>query len=143
MFKHIMVPVDLAHSDRLKGALKVAADLADHYGARVTYVGVTSPQPSSVAHTPQEFAEKLARFAAAQTETTGVKEAGSHPITSHDPSIDLDKALAEAGESLGADLIVMGSHIPRAFDLRSHGAHLAQLSHHSVMLVRDEAGSAA
>jgi hypothetical protein len=31
----------------------------------------------------------------------------------------------------------MGSHIPRFLDLRSHGGHLASLSHHSVMLVRD------
>ncbi|MDG4647569.1 universal stress protein [Roseibacterium sp. SDUM158017] len=139
MFKHIMVPVDLGHADRLDRALKVASDLATHYGSRVTYVGVTMPQPSSVAHNPKEFGEKLARFAAAQTETSGVDDAGSHPIVSHDPSVDLDRALVDACEELGCDLIVMGSHIPRAFDLRSHGAHLASLSHHSVMLVRDEA----
>ena len=63
MFKHIMVPVEtLRHEGQLDRALGVAADLAGHYGARVTYVGVTVPQPSSVAHTPQEFAEKLAHF---------------------------------------------------------------------------------
>ncbi len=139
MFKHIMVPVDLAHEGQLDRALKVAADLAEHYGARVTYVGVTTPQPSSVAHTPQEFAEKLARFAAAQGETLGVAEPGSHPIVSHDPTVDLDKTLVDAVDELGADLVVMGSHIPRHFELRNHGAHLAALTHHSVMLVRDEA----
>jgi nucleotide-binding universal stress UspA family protein len=139
VFKKIMVPVDLGHADRLARALKVAADLAGHYGAEVVYVGVTSPQPSSVAHTPKEFAEKLARFAAAQTETSAVVHAGSHAITAHDPSVDLDGKLVEAAETLDADLIVMGSHIPRAFDMRSHGAHLASLTHRSVMLVRDEA----
>ncbi len=138
MFKHIMVPVDLAHEGRLERALKVAADLARHYGSRVTYVGVTTPQPSSVAHTPQEFAEKLARFAAAQGEANGVTEAASHPIVSHDPSIDLDKMLTDAVDELEADLVVMGSHIPRHFELRSHGGHLASLTHHSVMLVRDD-----
>jgi len=137
LYTHIMVPVDLAHEGRLDRALKTAADLAQHYGARVTYASVTGSQPSSVAHTPQEFAEKLARFSVAQGETAGLSEVGSHPIVSHDPSVDLDRALADAADELGADLIVMGSHIPRAFDLRSHGAHLAQLSHHSVMLVRD------
>ncbi|MCU4653539.1 universal stress protein [Roseibacterium sp. SDUM158016] len=139
MFRHIMVPVDLGHADRLDRALGVAADLARHYGARVTYVGVTVPQPSTVAHNPEEFAEKLARFAAAETEVRGVVDAGSHPIVSHDPTIDLDGRLASAADELGADLIVMGSHIPRRFELRSHGGHLAALSHHSVMLVRDPA----
>jgi nucleotide-binding universal stress UspA family protein len=138
LFKHIMVPVDLAHEGRLDRALGVAADLAGHYDARVTYVGVTWPQPSKVAHSPQEYAEKLARFAAAQGETRGVADAGSHPIISHDPSIDLDRKLVAAADELEADLIVMGSHIPRFLDLGSHGGHLASLSHHSVMLVRDE-----
>jgi nucleotide-binding universal stress UspA family protein len=67
-----------------------------------------------------------------------VAEPGSHPIVSHDPTIDLDKTLVDAVDELGADLVVMGSHIPRHFELRNHGAHLAQLTHHSVMLVRDE-----
>ena len=137
MYKHIMVPVDLAHEGKLDRALKTAADLALHYGARITYTGVTSPQPSSVAHNPAEYGEKLSRFAAAQGKTAGLSDVKSHPIVSHDPSVDLDRTLAEAAEQIGADLIVVGSHIPRAFDLRSHGAHLAQLSHHSVMLVRD------
>jgi nucleotide-binding universal stress UspA family protein len=76
VFKHIMVPVDLAHEGRLDRALDVAADLAAHYGARVTYVGVTVPQPSSVAHNPEEFAEKLARFAAAAGRDARRRRAG-------------------------------------------------------------------
>ncbi|GAA5068639.1 universal stress protein [Roseibacterium beibuensis] len=139
MFKHIMVPVDLGHVEKLDRALSVAADLARHYAARVTYVGVTSPQPGSVAHTPEEFAEKLARFTAAQAEVRRIEDVASDPVTVHDPSVDLDKTLAKTGEDLGADLIVMGSHIPRRFDMRSHGGHLAALSHHSVMIVRDDA----
>jgi nucleotide-binding universal stress UspA family protein len=119
-----MVPVDLGHIDKLDRALKTAADLAAHYGAKVTYVGVTSPQPGAVAHSPEEFAEKLARFAAGQTELTGIEHAGSQAITVHDPSVDL---------------IVMGSHIPKRLDLGSHGGHLAALTHRSVMLVRDAA----
>jgi nucleotide-binding universal stress UspA family protein len=139
LFKHLMVPVDLGHIDKLDRALKTAADLAAHYGAKVTYVGVTSPQPGAVAHSPEEFAEKLARFAAGQTELTGIEHAGSHAITVHDPSVDLDRKLAEAANTLGCDLIVMGSHIPKRLDLGSHGGHLAALTHHSVMLVRDAA----
>ncbi|MGP1358366.1 universal stress protein [Roseicyclus sp.] len=137
MFRKIMVPVDLAHANRLARALQVAADLAAHYGATIVYVGVTSPQPSSVAHSPKEFAGKLARFAVAQAEAYGVSEATSHPIVAHDPSVDLDRVLDRAADETDADLIVMGSHIPRAFQMRSHGGHLASTTRRSVMLVRD------
>jgi nucleotide-binding universal stress UspA family protein len=131
-----MVPVDLAHTDRLETALKVAGDLAGHYGAKVTYVGVTSGQPGSVAKTPAEFAEKLKRFAAAQGELQEIGDVASHAITAHDPAIDLDKKLEAAVHEIGADLVVMGSHIPKAFDLGSHGGRVATHTDVSVMLVR-------
>jgi nucleotide-binding universal stress UspA family protein len=136
VFQHIMVPVDLGHTDKLETALRAAADLAGHYGARVTYVGVTSGQPSSVAHTPQEFAEKLAKFAAVQAEVNGVAEVASHAVTAHDPAVELDRKLEDAVQEIGADLVVMGSHIPRAFDLGSHGGRIATHTDVSVMLVR-------
>ncbi len=136
MFSHIMVPVDLAHPDKLEAALKTAADLAGHYGARVTYVGVTTGQPSSVAHTPKEYAEKLAKFAAMQAEVNAVAEVASHAITAHDPAVELDRKLEEAVHEIGADLVVMGSHIPRTFDLGSHGGRVATHTDVSVMLVR-------
>ena len=52
MFRHIMVPVDLAHEATLAHALSVAADLAKHWGAQVTYVGVASSAPGKLAHNP-------------------------------------------------------------------------------------------
>lgn len=136
MFKHIMVPVDLTHLDKLERALTVTGDLAGHYGARVTYVGVTTPQPSPVAHNPKEFAEKLAKFAAAQGELRNLPEVATHPITSHDPAVDLDRALEKAVHELGVDLVVMGSHIPRRFELGTHGGRVASHTDVSVMLVR-------
>ena len=136
MFKHIMVPVDLAHPDRLEAALATAGDLAGHYGARLTYVGVTSSQPGSVAHSPEEYSEKLMRFAAAQAELHGAGDVASHAIVAHDPSIDLDKKLEAAVHDIGADLVVMGSHIPKMFDLGSHGGRVATHTDVSVMLVR-------
>jgi nucleotide-binding universal stress UspA family protein len=131
-----MVPVDLAHPAKLEAALKVAGDLAKHYGARVTYVGVTGPQPGSVAHDPQEYAEKLAKFAAIQAELHNLPEIATHPVTAPDPAVELDRALEQALGQLGADLVVMGSHIPHRFDLGSHGGRIATHSHVSVMLVR-------
>jgi len=136
VFSHIMVPVDLAHSAALEPALKVAADLAGHYNARVTYVGVTGSQPSSVAHDPKEFGIKLSEFAAGQKDKHGIAQATAHAIPAHDPAADLDRALEEAVNDLDADLVVMASHIPRHFDLGSHGGRVASHARASVMLVR-------
>jgi nucleotide-binding universal stress UspA family protein len=111
MYGKIMVPVDLAHLQRLGKALEVAADLAKHYRIPVCYVGVTVPMPNPVARTPQEHEEKLARFGAEQATKHGI-EAGTAAYTSRDPSADLDKRLIKAASDTGSDLIVMASHVP-------------------------------
>ena len=111
MYGKIMVPVDLAHVDRLGKALDAAADLAKHFGASVCYVSVTVPMPTPVAHTPQEHAEKLARFGTEQAAKHGI-ETETASYTSHDPAIDLDQKLIEAARDTRSDLIVMASHVP-------------------------------
>ncbi len=111
MFKHIMVPVDLAHAGQLDKALSCAADLAKLYGAEVTYVAVTAATPGSVAHNPKEFAEKLDAFAAEQAKTHGIS-ASAHAVTSHDPRVDLDPTLLKVVTDTGADLVVMGAMCP-------------------------------
>lgn len=137
MFTKIMVPVDLAHADKLERALQCAADLATHYKATVVYVGVAAATPGSVAHTPQEFAEKLAAFAAAQGESAGIST-DSLAMTSHDPSTDLDPTLLDALDQCGADLVVMASHIPNLTDYirPSNGGTIARRAKVSVMVVR-------
>lgn len=137
MFTRLIVPVDLAHAETLAKALQAAADLARHYGAKVTYLGVTTNTPSSVAHNAEEFAEKLARFAAAQGEMHGI-DADSHAAVSHDPTIDLDDTLIKASEELGGDLIVMASHVPGLADYvwPSNGGTVAGHAKASVMVVR-------
>jgi len=111
MYQKVMVPVDLAHIERLSKALDTATDLAKHYGIPVCYVGVTVPMPNPVAHTPQEYATKLAQFGAEQAQKHGLTvETVSY--TSHDPAIDLDEKLLEAAKDTKSDLIVMASHVP-------------------------------
>ncbi len=137
MFAHIMVPVDLAHEDKLGRTLKCAADLARRWEAKVTYIGVTSSAPSSLGHTPEEYKERLARFAAAQGELEGV-DASSHTIVSHDPAVDLNKTLMKALDEVGGDLVVMESHLPSIADYiwASHGGYIAEHAKITVMLVR-------
>lgn len=138
MFSTVMVPVDLAHSDRLAKALDCAAMMARAEGATLVYVGVSAAAPSSVAHTPEEYAEKLAAFAAEQGRAHGV-ETTSHAVTSHDPATDLDPALLQAVEDTGADLVVMASHIPNVADhiWPSNGGTIATRAKTSVLVVRD------
>jgi len=137
MYSTIMVPVDLAHTDKLEKALKTAADLAKHYGAPVTYLGATPPTPSPVAHTPEEFGQKLAAFAEKQGSGNGI-ETKSKWVISHDPAVDLVDVLITAIEDTGADLVVMGSHQPGMSDhvFASHAGYVASHAHTSVMVVR-------
>ncbi|TCO70621.1 universal stress protein [Rhodovulum euryhalinum] len=138
MFRHILAPVDLAHLDRLSRALEVTADLARHYGIAVTYVAVTAPQPGKVAHNPEEFSRKLKAFADEQTARHG-HGADARAVISHDPAVDLDRALRQVREEIGADLVVMGSHLPTLGDYvwPSHGGKLALHTHASILLVRE------
>mgnify|MGYP000135559514 CR=1 FL=1 len=137
MFKEIMVPVDLRHVANLTKTLTVAADLAQKYGARITYVGVTGSEPSAVAHNPEEYAEKLAQFAASEAAMHGF-DARGHTIVAHDPAVDLNHKLADAVKELHADLVIMATHVPNVADFiwASHGGHLAAHSKASVFLVR-------
>lgn len=112
MYERIMVPVDLAHVDRIEKALVSAADLSKHYKAPVTYVAVATTVPNEVAHTPQEYEKKLKAFAEQQASTYGLHDSDAKFYTSHDPAVDLDEKLLQAIDDCGADLVVMASHIP-------------------------------
>jgi len=137
MYKKIMVPVDLAHIERLEKAIGVSTDLAKLYGIPVCFVGVTAETPTEVAHTPQEYAEKLKQFGASQANTHGLDvDTAAYP--SHDPAIDLDKTLIGAASAAGADLIVMASHVPGLPEhiFASHAGAVASHAGVSVFVVR-------
>ncbi len=137
MFKKIMAPVDLKHVDHLQKALDVAASMAKDTGAELIYVGVSSAAPSEIAHTPAEFAQKLEAFARESGAAHGVS-AHAKAFLSHDPTIDLDDTLLKAIDELGADLVVMASHIPNVADhiWPSNGGTVASHADVSVFIVR-------
>jgi nucleotide-binding universal stress UspA family protein len=136
MFKQIVTPVDLSHVDRLEPALQTTADLAKHYGADVCYISVTAATPGTVAHSPEEYEEKLKAFAQMQGDKHGHK-ASSRTIVSHDPAADMDGKITEAVKDIGADLIVMGSTLPNHHGIKwfSHGSKIASEAGVSVFLV--------
>ena len=137
MYRKIVVPVDIGHTDKLEKALAISADLAKHYGAELHYVGVTAPPPSAIAHNPEEFAEKLQAFAAEQAAKRGV-DIKADAVTSHDPVRDLDDTLRLTIEELDADLVVMASHVPgfAEYIFASNAGYLASHASVSVFVVR-------
>jgi len=138
MYSHIMVPVDLAHADKLEKALQCAADLAKLYQASVCYVGVTASTPSSVAHTPDEFSKKMELFGQEQALKHQLSNVRSTSYISHDPAVDLDDTLMRAATDTGADLVVMASHIPGLLEhvFASNAGYFASFSKMSVLVVR-------
>lgn len=137
MYAKIMVPIDLAHTEHLGKALRTAADLSRLYGASVVYVGVTAATPGPLGHNPAEYDQKLQAFAEKEARAHG-QAVETHTVVSHDPTADLDHSLVEAVEKVGADLVVMASHIPNLADYiwPSNGGRLASHSPASVFVVR-------
>ena len=137
MFKRIMVPVDLHHKDKLAHAVDTAGDLAKLYGASLIFVGATGSHPTEVAGTPEAYAKKLEAYAAEASERIGVA-ATSSMLHLHDVALELNGRLAKHASEIGADLIVMASHVPGLgeYVFGSHGGEIAQHAKMSVMLVR-------
>lgn len=137
MYKRIMVPVDLAHAEKLSRALDVAARLGGLEGATLVYTGVASEAPGAVAHNPKEFNDKLQAYADQQRAAHGLA-VEAHAVTSHDPAVDLNEKLVAAADEVNADLIVMASHVPGVADhwFHGHAAYVAQNAPISVFVVR-------
>ena len=137
MYTTIAVPVDLAHTEKLDKALSTAADLSKHYHASIYLLAVTSSAPGEVAHNPAEFHQKLSQFADKQTTALGVEFKTRDAVTP-DPAIDLTKVLDEQIHDLGADLIIMASHVPgfRDYVFASNSGYLASHTDLSIFVVR-------
>lgn len=137
MYRRIMIPVDLAHADKLTRALDTAVTLARPDGATLIYTGVAAETPGAVAHNPKEFADKLQAFAEKQRSAHGLP-VEAHAMTSHDPAVDLDDKLIAAAKEMNADLVVMASHVPGVGDhwFHSNAGQVAQYAPISVFVVR-------
>jgi len=137
VFNNIMVPVDLAHLDTLEPALSIVADMAKQYDAQITYVSVTANTPTSVARTPQEYEQKLDAFAQERHQVHG-QPVGIKVYSSTDPIANVDDLLVKAIDEIGADLVIMATHLPRHLDIvmPSHGGKVATHTDASVFLLR-------
>jgi nucleotide-binding universal stress UspA family protein len=137
MYKKMLVPVDLAHVDKLDKALQTARDLATHYKIPICYVGVTVSTPTDTAQSPEEYGRKLEAFAKEQASAGGIETSAAEYV-SHDPARDLFKTLTKAADEQGCDLVVMASHVPGVQDhlFTSNAGYVASHADVSVFVVR-------
>jgi nucleotide-binding universal stress UspA family protein len=116
MYKHLLIAID--GSELSDKALKQGLELAKALSATTTLLHVTAPWTSvavgeiAIMFPPQEYeanmkaaAEKLLAKAKAEADATGVPS-----TTAYKSDPQPYKAIIAEAESIGADLIVMGSH---------------------------------
>jgi len=115
MFKHILIPVDGSPTSKL--AVEKAIGLAKAFGSRVSAIFVIDSYPFSgigtdFAYGQTEYLSAATAEANAAIKSTkqAVEEAGISVQTSVIESHAAWRGIVEAGESMQADLIVMGSH---------------------------------
>ncbi len=115
MFKHILVPVDGSTTAQL--AVGKAIGLAQAFGSRVTVIYVIDPYPFTGVGT--DFAYGQAEYLSAATaEANAAVKAAKDAFASATVTVDTSvieahtvwRGIVEAGVSLQADLIVIGSH---------------------------------
>lgn len=137
MYSKIMIPIDLAHADKLKKAINSAVALAKTHNAKLSMIGVTGEEPSSAAHNPHEYEEHFANYVAEQSKEYGIE---INPVArvSVDVPAELPDLLEEEADRYGYDLIVMSSHAPGLIDhvFTSNAGHVASYSKASVFVVR-------
>ncbi len=115
MFKHILLPVDGSETSSL--AVSKTMELAKSFDSLVTVIYVIDPYPFTGVGT--DFAYGQAEYLSAATaEANAAVHAAKETFTRFGVSVDTTvieshavwRGIVEAGESLKADLIVMGSH---------------------------------
>ncbi len=145
MFKHVLVPVD--GSTAARQAIVKAVDIAVAFKSAVTIIYVIDPYAFTGVGT--DFAYGQAEYLSAATaeaneaitaakaifEAAGVAAHGS-VVEGH----AVYRGIIETAQSLGADLIVMGSHGRRGLQKLVLGSVTAQVLSHAhlpVLVVRD------
>jgi nucleotide-binding universal stress UspA family protein len=140
MFKTILVPVDLAEIDTAQPAIDTAVSIAEGSGGTLRLVYVRALLPMTyMEFVPAGFPEEQERDA----EEAIAKVAADIPLPAERVSAAVrlgsvyNEVLQEA-ESIGADLIVVGSHRPTmaTYLLGSNAATIVRHARSSVLVVR-------
>ncbi len=145
MFKHILLPVDGSSTSLM--AVEKAKGLAQAFGSAVTLIYVIDPYAFSGVGT--DFAYGQAQYLDAASaeaksaldDATRALEAARITVTSSIvENHAVYRGILETAASVGADLVVMGSHGRRGLDKLILGSVAAQVLAHAhlpILIVRD------
>jgi nucleotide-binding universal stress UspA family protein len=140
MFKHILVPVDLADTDLAKSAIETAVSLARASGGTVRLLNVLPATPAMLAeYVPPDF-DAQQRQSAEEALAIIAKESGIEPdrVSGTVREGGIYHEVLEEAKALHADLIVMSSHRPgmKTYFLGSNAGHVVRYAKCSVLVVR-------
>ncbi len=145
MFKHILVPVD--GSPTAQQAVGRAAALARAFGSRVTAVYVIDPYPFT--GLGSDFAYGQAEYlGAAKAEAAEATEAARATLAAAGVAVETQvieshaiwRGILDTASTLGADLIVMGSHGRRGLEKLVLGSVAQRVLSHAALPVFIERG---
>ena len=145
MYKHILVPVDLADPELAKPALATALMMAQLSGGTIRLMNVLPLTPVMLAeYVPPDF-EAQQRKSAEEALAIVAKETGLDParVSSIVRQGGIYQEILEEANATRSDLIVMTSHRPqrpamRTYFLGSNAGHVVRYAKCSVLVVRRE-----
>jgi nucleotide-binding universal stress UspA family protein len=145
MFKHILVPVD--GSSTSGQAIGKAIAMAEAFKSEVTVIYVIDPYAFSGVGADFSYGQAEYLSAATAEANEAIKHAKQafqeHGITVTASVVEghaIYRGILETAESVGADLLVMGSHGRRGLERLVLGSVTAQVLSHAhlpVLVVRD------
>ena len=140
MFKHVLVPVDLADTELAKPSIETAISLARASGGSMRLLNVLPMTPVMLAeYVPPDFDAQQRQSAEEALAIIG-KESGldARHVSSTVRQGGVYHEVLEEAKQMGADLIVMSSHRPamRTYFLGSNAGHVVRYAKCSVLVVR-------
>jgi universal stress protein G len=140
MYKHILVPIDLADPDYAKPAIETAVSMARSSGGTVRLIHVLPMTPVMLAeYVPPDF-DVQQRKSAEEAMAIVARETGldADHVSSAVRQGGIYHEILDEARSMEADLIVMTSHRPamRTYFLGSNAGHVVRYAPCSVLVVR-------
>ena len=140
MFKHVLVPVDLADTELAKPSIETAVSLVRVSGGNVRLLNVLPMTPVMLAeYVPPDF-DAQQRLSAEEALSIIAKECGldAGHVGWNVRQGGIYHEVLEEAKAIGADLIVMSSHRPamRTYFLGSNAGHVVRYAKCSVLVVR-------
>ena len=140
MYKQILAAVDMDDSNSARKIIRIAADIANVYSARLHVLSVIGAAQAVVSQYLPEGYEKMAMKRIEQDLATLVASVGldQGEVTSSARFGDIYREILAYAEKSDVDMIVIGSHRPQATDflLGTNAARVVRHSPCSVFVVR-------